>query len=51
LFIRLTPKEAQRLRDQGFIFYDWGDNAARLVVSWDQPEREVMALGKAIAAL
>jgi threonine aldolase len=51
LFIRLTPDEAQALRDQGFVFYDWGDNAARLVVSWDQAEGEVAALAAAIAAL
>ena len=51
LFIQLTAAEAQSLRDQGFVFYDWGDDAARLVVSWDQPEREVTALGQAIAAL
>jgi threonine aldolase len=51
LFLRLTPAEAASLRDQGFLFYDWGDDAARLVVSWDQADGEVAALGKAIAAL
>jgi threonine aldolase len=51
LFLRLTPQEAERLRGQGFVFYDWGDNAGRLVVSWDQPEREVAALARAISAL
>jgi hypothetical protein len=44
-------QEAERLRGQGFVFYDWGDNAGRLVVSWDQPESEVAALARAISAL
>ena len=53
LFLRLTPDEAARLRAQGFDFYDWGPDAARLVVSWDQPQDApaVDALAAALAAL
>ncbi len=51
LFIRVTPEEAQRLRDQGFDFYDWGPGEARLVTSWDSDPAEVDALATAIAAL
>jgi threonine aldolase len=51
LFLRLLPGEAAALRDQGFLFYDWGEDAGRLVVSWDQPEAEVAALAAAIGAL
>ena len=47
----LRAKLAESLRGKGFVFYDWGDNAGRLVVSWDQPESEVAALAGAIAAL
>jgi threonine aldolase len=51
LFVRLTPQEAEALRRQGFVFYDWGEDAGRLVVSWDQPDSEIAALAQAIAAL
>jgi threonine aldolase len=51
LFLRLTSQEAAALRDRGFVFYDWGGDAGRLVVSWDQPDSEVAALAEAIAAL
>jgi threonine aldolase len=51
LFIRVTPDEAQSLRDQGFDFYDWGPGEARLVTSWDSDPGEVDALARAIAAL
>lgn len=51
LFIRLTPEEAVRLRAAGFDFYDWGEGAARLVVSWDQDARAVAPLAAAISAL
>jgi threonine aldolase len=39
LFIRVSPQEAQALRDQGFDFYDWGPGEARLVTSWDSDPR------------
>lgn len=51
LFVRLTTAEAARLRTAGFDFYDWGDGAARLVVSWDQDAEAVAPLAAAIAAL
>lgn len=48
LFLRLSAAEAALLRDQGFGFYDWGENLARFVISWDQPEESIARL---IAAL
>lgn len=51
LFIRLTPEEAAKLRAAGFDFYDWGEGAARLVVSWDQDAQAVAPLAAAILAL
>jgi threonine aldolase len=51
LFIKVTPEEAQRLRGQGFDFYDWGPGEARLVTSWDSDPAAVDALAAAIAAL
>jgi threonine aldolase len=51
LFIRVTPDEAQRLRDAGFDFYDWGPGEARLVTSWDSDPGHVDALANAIAGL
>jgi len=51
LFVRLTADEAAKLRDAGFDFYDWGEGAARLVVSWDQDAEAVAPLAAAIGAL
>jgi threonine aldolase len=51
LFLRLSPKEAAKLRAAGFDFYDWGPGQARLVTCWNQHEEEVAALAAAIAAL
>jgi threonine aldolase len=54
VFLGLGVKRRQGLRAAGFEFYDWGpesDGAARLVVSWDQPEEEVKALCGALARL
>jgi threonine aldolase len=51
LFIRATPAEAQRLREQGFDFYDWGPDEARLVTSWDTDPAAVDKLAAAIRAL
>jgi threonine aldolase len=51
LFVRLTAAEASKLRGAGFDFYDWGEGAARLVVSWDQDAQAVAPLAAAIAAL
>ncbi|WP_428630537.1 threonine aldolase family protein [Sphingopyxis sp.] len=51
LFVRLASDEAAKLRSAGFDFYDWGEGAARLVVSWDQDADAVAPLAAAIAAL
>ena len=39
------------LRAQGFDFYDWAANEARLVVSWDQDPADIDRLSAAIASL
>jgi threonine aldolase len=52
VFLRLAPAEKQALRERGCGFHDWGppaDQAARFVVSWDQPESDVDALCEALA--
>jgi threonine aldolase len=51
VFIRVTPQEAQRLRDSGFDFYDWGPGEARLVTAWDTEPAHAEALAEAIRAL
>ncbi|MFL6859122.1 MAG: threonine aldolase family protein, partial [Allosphingosinicella sp.] len=51
LFVRATPAEARRLRDQGFDFYDWGPGEIRLVTSWDSDGQAVDAFAAAIRAL
>lgn len=51
VFLRLSRAEREALRAQGFAFYDWGTDAARLVMAWDSDPAHVAALAKAIAAL
>lgn len=51
LFVRISAEDAADLRAKGFDFYDWGEGAARLVVSWDQDADAVAPLAAAIAAL
>jgi len=51
VFLRVTAEEADRLRGQGFDFYDWGEGQIRLVTSWDQDSADVDRLAKAITAL
>jgi len=51
VFARLTANERGALRAQGFDFYDWGEEAARFVASWDSVPEDAIALGNAIAAL
>jgi threonine aldolase len=51
LFLKVTAEEAQRLRDMGFDFYDWGPGQIRLVTSWDQQGEALDRLAAAIAAL
>ena len=51
VFLACTAAERQALRRAGFTFYDWGQDAARLVTSWDAKDEYVTALARAIAAL
>lgn len=51
LFLTLSAAERAALRAQGFAFYDWGDDAARLVTAWNSAAVHVAALARAIAAL
>lgn len=51
VFASLTADEREALRSQGFDFYEWGEEAARFVASWDSVAEDAIALGKAIAAL
>lgn len=51
LFLTLSAAERAALRAQGFAFYDWGDDAARLVTAWNSAAAHVAALARAIAAL
>lgn len=51
VFLRVTAREAEALRAQGFDFYDWGPGEARLVISWDQRADHISPLAQAIAAL
>ena len=51
LFLGMTPAERERLRAQGFSFYDWGDDAARLVTAWNTQPEHSAALARAISAL
>ncbi len=51
LFLTMTAPERAALRAQGFSFYDWGDNAARLVTAWNTDPAHAAALAAAIAAL
>lgn len=51
VFLACTAAEREALRAQGFGFYDWGEDAARLVTAWDARPEQVSALARAIAAL
>jgi threonine aldolase len=51
LFLRVSPDEAQSLRDQGFDFYDWGPDEVRLVTSWDSDPAATDSLAEAIRGL
>jgi threonine aldolase len=51
VFVTLSEAERAELRAQGFGFYDWGENGARLVTAWDANEAHVAALAEAIARL
>ncbi len=51
IFIKLSADEAASLRNQGFDFYDWGEDSARLVTSWHHKAADVTPLAEAIASL
>lgn len=51
LFLRLNAAERRALRAQGFGFYDWTDEEARFVISWDQDRDGIDRLAKAFARL
>lgn len=51
VFLATSGAEREALRANGFSFYDWGDDAARLVTAWDSRDEDVAALAQAIAAL
>lgn len=51
LFLDASDEEAQRLRDQGFDFYDWGPGVIRLVTSWDQRHQDLEQFAAALSTL
>lgn len=51
LFLAIGAAERAALRAQGFAFYDWGPDAARLVTAWNSNPDHVAALSAAISAL
>jgi len=51
VFLNVSTAEADRLRVEGFDFYDWGPGEIRLVTSWDQQSEPLERLAAAIAAL
>ena len=51
VFVRLTPAERERLRAQGFAFYDWDEGSARFVAAWNTAEADAAALAEALGAL
>ena len=51
MFLGVGADEAQRLRAQGFDFYEWGPGEIRFVTAWDQQGADVAALAQAIRAL
>ena len=51
IFLKVSPAEREVLRAQGFSFYDWGPDAARLVTAWNSDPAHVISLATAIRAL
>ena len=51
VFFRADEAERATLREQGFGFYDWGEDGVRIVTAWDSRPEHVAALARAIAAL
>jgi len=51
VFLRASEAERAALRAQGFGFYDWGADGARLVTAWNANPDHVAALARAVIAL
>ena len=51
VFLKVSAEEEERLRAQGFDFYEWGPGQIRFDTSWDQRAEDVEKLASAIAAL
>ena len=51
IFLTMSPSEREALRAQGFSFYDWGSDVARLMTAWNSDPANVAALARAIAVL
>ena len=51
IFLTMSPSEREALRAQGFSFYDWGSDVARLMTAWNSDPGNVAALARAIAVL
>lgn len=51
VFLKLSSAEREALRGQGFSFYDWGPDAARLVTAWNSDPAHVAKLASAIRQL
>jgi threonine aldolase len=51
VFIRVSAEDAERLRAQGFDFYDWGPGEIRFVTSWDAQGEALDRLADALARL
>jgi threonine aldolase len=51
VFVRVSAEEGERLRAQGFDFYEWGPGEIRFVTSWDSQSESVDRLAASLAAL
>src|SRR6478735_3047331 len=51
VFVRVSAEESEKLRAQGFDFYDWGRGEIRFVTSWDSEGESVNRLAAALTAL
>ena len=51
VFLKTTTAEREALYAQGFSFYDWGPDAARLVTAWNSDPDHVAALARALSSL
>ena len=51
VFLTASAAEREALRRQGFGFYDWGADGARIVTAWNSDPASVAALARAVAGL